>query len=107
MKTVVVTGASGGLGVALAQRFAESGYQVIATVRDLKKVTPLDELIDDGAKIEKVELDVSSDASIKTFSDWLSPKGSGLDVLINNAGINFKSCCKPMPQSSPCIVCLL
>ncbi|NRA66808.1 MAG: SDR family oxidoreductase [Pseudobacteriovorax sp.] len=100
MKTAIITGANGGLGVALSKCFAERGYKVIATVRDMNKSTSLDDLINSGANVEKAELDVSSDSSIESFLNLFFSNHSDLDVLINNAGINSKSNGEFMPQSS-------
>lgn len=75
MKTAVVTGASSGIGFAVAKLLVDKGYAVIGTSRDSSKVDPVD-------GIEFRSLDLASLESIETF-------GAGLptvDVLVNNAG---------------------
>jgi NADP-dependent 3-hydroxy acid dehydrogenase YdfG len=77
MKTVVITGASSGLGKTLAIDLAAQGYTVYALARSVEK---LQELPD---SIKTVPLDIAdADAVQKVFSEIGS-----IDVLINNAGI--------------------
>lgn len=82
MPTVLVTGASRGIGLALAQQYAAEGWQVIATVRDPAGAGELKRL--PGAiRIEPLE--VTDDAGIAALAERLS--GTPIDVLFNNAGI--------------------
>lgn len=78
----VVTGASRGIGAAVASRLAEEGFRVIVTARDLeaaKQVASGLAGIDHGARA----LNVSSPDSVRSvFADLSS---SGVDVVINNA----------------------
>lgn len=86
MKTVVITGASTGIGRAAAEYLAAQGWRVFAGVRKEKDGEPLVEanrniipLILDVAKQDQV------DAAVKTVGDILD--GRKLDGLVNNAGI--------------------
>ena len=76
MSTILITGASRGLGLELARQYAQEGWRVIGTVRDgdLKKI---------GA--ESLKVDVTDFAEMKTLTARL--KGEPLDVLFCNAGI--------------------
>ena len=78
--TVLITGANRGIGLALAQNFAEAGYQVIGTARSPKKATALEAV---GARVE--QLDVTDPDSVSALGQRL--KGLPIDILINNAGI--------------------
>lgn len=80
---VLITGCSdGGLGSSLALAFHRAGYRVIATARNLKKLTETRR-----AGIEELELDVLSQSSIKACAEKLDALTGGvLDILINNAG---------------------
>lgn len=77
---VLITGASQGIGHALAQLYLQKGFQVIGTSRSGK----ID--ISDPA-FEAISLDLSQMNSIKVFEEQFSRKGLKIDQLINNAGI--------------------
>ena len=82
-KTVLVTGASSGIGLATALLFHESGWQVIATMRHPeKRRTPLH---DRGLK-SLVHLDVMDRNSIHTAIQYALDYYGGIHVLVNNAG---------------------
>ncbi len=82
MPTVVITGASRGLGLEFARRFAADGWRVHAAVRDPAKAKDLQSLKGDVA-VHPV--DVTSDLQVREFADGLD--GAPVDLLINNAGI--------------------
>ncbi|KAI6367517.1 hypothetical protein MCOR25_004882 [Pyricularia grisea] len=87
LKTVLITGcSSAGIGYALAETFAESGYHVFATARDLCKAKGLTN--HSSGNIQLLQLDVTSPESIKACvaAVGLATEGRGLDVLVNNAG---------------------
>jgi NAD(P)-dependent dehydrogenase (short-subunit alcohol dehydrogenase family) len=78
--TVLITGASQGIGHALAQLYLQNGFQVIGTSRSGK--------IDFSyPAFEAMPLDLSQMQSIKDFEQEFSKKGIVIDLLINNAGI--------------------
>lgn len=78
-KTVLITGANRGLGLALSKQFAADNYYVIGTARSPEKATELKAVAD-----EVLQLDVISDESIKALSKALD--GKAIDILVNNAG---------------------
>ncbi len=83
-KTVLITGASHGLGRALTARFLGDGWFVIATdVDDLS----LAWLADHAAALA-LRMDVASDASVAEAFRAVSAKQIMIDLLINNAGID-------------------
>ncbi len=81
MKRVLITGAGGGLGAAIARRFAEEGYAVIAADRDLATAEATARSLP-GASAYR--LDVTDEAACEALLDAL---GEVPDVLVNNAGI--------------------
>jgi NAD(P)-dependent dehydrogenase (short-subunit alcohol dehydrogenase family) len=85
-RTVVVTGATSGIGLLTARELARVGARVILAVRDPDKGERVAAALPSGAKV-KVEvrrLDVADLASVRAFArDWTGD----LDILINNAGI--------------------
>lgn len=92
-QTILITGTSTGFGNLIAQTSASKGHMVIATMRGVegKNKEQADELIKFGesqsGSIEVLELDVASDASVKSAIDEISSKHDQIDVLVNNAGI--------------------
>jgi len=82
---VVITGCSRGIGLELASQYAEAGWRVFATARDLDASSGLRQLAENHAQISMHTLDVSSDDSIVDFVRDLA--GQPVDLLINNAGV--------------------
>jgi NAD(P)-dependent dehydrogenase (short-subunit alcohol dehydrogenase family) len=83
MKTVLITGASSGIGLETALYFYERQWNVIATMRN-----PEDRrtLLHEKGLPDLVHLDVMDDASIRTAIQYTLDKYQGVDVLVNNAG---------------------
>ena len=82
-KSVLVTGASSGIGYTTAIEFAKRGYQVFAGARRLERMARLES--EYGINI--VELDVTSTESVQKVKKLIVEKTGGtLDVLYNNAG---------------------
>jgi NAD(P)-dependent dehydrogenase (short-subunit alcohol dehydrogenase family) len=86
MPTVLITGASRGLGLEFARQYADAGWHVIATCRSPAKATKLN-TIARGAegRVEVAALDVSDGAATKRLATSL--KRRAVDVMIANAGL--------------------
>jgi NAD(P)-dependent dehydrogenase (short-subunit alcohol dehydrogenase family) len=85
MPTVLVTGASRGLGLEFARQYAAAGWSVIATARDPAASAALAGLAQaPGAAVSCHALDVTDHAAIDALAERLA--GTKLDLLINNAG---------------------
>lgn len=81
-RTVVVTGASSGLGLIAAREFARVGARVVLAVRNPSKGEQVAAAM--SGEVEVARLDVSDLSSVREFAAaWSGP----LDVLINNAGV--------------------
>ena len=86
MPTVLITGASRGLGLEFARQYAEAGWQVIATCRTPAKATKLDTIARAAAgRVEVAALDVGDGAATRRLAASL--KRRALDVMIANAGV--------------------
>lgn len=88
MKTLLVTGAAQGVGLATSTLLAQRGYRVI-----LQDIRPLDEQLGrlraTGAQVEGISGDVSSEAFVIELSKSIARDHGALDGLVNNAGISL------------------
>ena len=84
-KVIVITGANGGFGRALARRFAADGERLFLLVRSLDKVRPLADELGPGVTI--VQCDTSSPASVRIAFEEVARSAPRIDVLINNAAV--------------------
>jgi NAD(P)-dependent dehydrogenase (short-subunit alcohol dehydrogenase family) len=87
-RRVLLTGASAGLGVETARALVAHGASVVAGVRDQAKATGALAAagVPEGA-VELRELDLASQASVRSFADGVQADLDGLDLLIANAGV--------------------
>jgi 3alpha(or 20beta)-hydroxysteroid dehydrogenase len=87
-KTVIVTGAAGGIGLAAVERFASEGAQIVAV--DLKQ-SPLEDALalakTAGVEAIAVGADVSDAADVQRYIGEAVSRFGGVDGLFNNAGI--------------------
>jgi NAD(P)-dependent dehydrogenase (short-subunit alcohol dehydrogenase family) len=89
-KTVLITGATDGLGRATALLLAQRGYRVFAAGRSAEKRGQLDALArEKKLPLETLELDVCDDTSVQRAVTGVLAKAGAIDVLFNNAGVNF------------------
>jgi len=89
-KSVLITGATDGLGKAAAILFAEYGYRVFAAGRSTEKRAQLEEIArQKNLLLETLALDVCDDGSVQGAVRAVLEKAGTIDVLINNAGVNY------------------
>ena len=89
-ETVLITGATDGLGKAAALLLAERGYRVFAAGRSAEKRAQLDALARERKfSLESLEMDVCDDRSVQTAVASVYQKGGPIDVLVNNAGLVY------------------
>ncbi|MEM1403153.1 MAG: SDR family oxidoreductase [Pseudomonadota bacterium] len=95
-KTVWITGASSGIGEALAKKTAERGSTLILSARNVEELNRVAKLCQSaGASTSNVvPLDVSDHDSLKPLADSVIEEFGAIDLLVNNAGISQRSFCK-------------
>ncbi len=82
MKSIVITGASSGIGKASAKYFASKGWKVAATMRNPRNESELNNI----DHIETYALDVTKESEISRARDKIISDFGTVDVLLNNAG---------------------
>ncbi len=86
MKTVLITGAAGGLGVSLVKEYLSRGYKVFGA--DIGKRPETEKLLAEaGGNYSFFETDVADTSSVQTLADKVAAETDSLDILINAAGI--------------------
>lgn len=84
--TVLITGASRGIGFEFAKRYAETGWNVIATARNPERAEQLQALAKAHPNVRLETLDVTDIKAIDALAAKL--QGTPIDLLLNNAGIS-------------------
>ncbi len=94
MKTALITGASGGIGSALAVAFAQQGYAVVLNYNNSEeKARRLADVITESYRVPAlaVKCDVSDYTQVCNMFSVIEENFGGADVLLNNAGISEQS----------------
>ena len=87
-KTAIVTGASRGIGAAIAQRLCEAGANVVLCSRSVEAVGQIaGALQEKGYTVLSMAADISQKADVDTLIEKTISQFSHIDVLVNNAGI--------------------
>ncbi len=87
MATILVTGASRGIGLELACQYAEAGDAVIATCRDPDTANALKHLSQSFENVEVQALDVVDPLAVLSLASMLAKRGDSVDILYSNAGM--------------------
>ena len=90
-KTIIVTGGSGGIGQAIAVRFAREGYNVVIATKDSPKNIEAAEkqIAASGGKLLVLSVDISDDKAIKNAVDQAVDRFGGIDVVVNNTSATW------------------
>jgi len=91
-KTILITGASSGIGYVIAKKLHEEGFNVFGTSRNPDKVHG-------DLPFPLLKLDITDQQSISEFTKIFFEKSPNLDVLINNAGVMLSGISEEVSQS--------
>ncbi|MEN4559402.1 SDR family NAD(P)-dependent oxidoreductase [Pantoea agglomerans] len=87
METVIITGASSGFGEAIAIRFLQEGYNVIALARRSDKLSSLSKQF--PGRVLPAAVDITDKGSVQEVLSNLPDKFSNITALVNNAGLSL------------------
>ena len=95
-KVAVITGASKGLGKAMALALGGAGASIALASRDVEQLNQVKKAVEDvGGKAQVFQADVSEEAQIRKLEHDVMGVFNGVHILINNAGINLR---KPLVE---------
>jgi len=89
VRVALVTGANRGIGFEVCRQLATRGFAVLLTARDAEKAQSAANRLASVGQVEPLALDVADASSIKNAQNEVATKYGYLDVLVNNAGINY------------------
>ena len=90
-KIALITGASSGIGAAIAQRLCEAGYYSILVARSEKKLKHISGmLMKDGLNCSYISADISNERSVESLFEKASQIGE-VSIIVNNAGVGIFS----------------
>ena len=90
-RVAVITGASKGLGKAIAQALGGAGARLALASRDLSRLsTAAEELRSAGADVVAFETDVTNEAQVARLAEQVKARFGATQILVNNAGINVR-----------------
>ncbi len=89
-KVVVITGASSGIGKALAEKFASENWNLVLAARRISLLKELEKSLK-NVEVLSVETDVTIESECKELIESAVKRFGKIDVLINNAGISMRA----------------
>ena len=102
-KVIIVTGASSGIGLASATRFASLGAKIVLAARSIDKLEKIAEEINEKfnsqqstSKVLCIKTDVTKEEDCKNLVEQTVKHFGKIDVLVNNAGISMRAVFKDM-----------
>jgi short-subunit dehydrogenase len=99
MSTVLITGASGGIGYELAKLFARDHHNLVLVARSADRLAQVaTELQGQGITVKTIALDLAAPPAAKFLFDQLQREGIIIDMLINNAGFGIYGEFAQMPE---------
>ena len=89
-KVVIITGASSGIGKALAEKFASEGWNLVLAARRIERLHELEKKLA-NTEVLSVKTDVTREQECKALIEKAVERFGKVDVLINNAGISMRA----------------
>ncbi|XP_069683492.1 dehydrogenase/reductase SDR family member 11-like isoform X2 [Periplaneta americana] len=87
-RVAVVTGASAGIGAAIAQELVKKGLKVVGLARRVERVQELEtDLKSEPGQLFPLKCDVTKEHEVKEAFKWIDSSLGGVDILVNNAGV--------------------
>ena len=90
-KVIIITGASSGIGKALAHHFAKKGSRLVLAARNKDKLDQVEEVLRKETELITAIADVSKESNCKELIRQAMDRFGRIDVLINNAGISMRA----------------
>ena len=104
-QSVLITGASSGIGAGLASAFAAQGCHIVVNYPDSATQSAADNIVnaitENGGKAIAIQADVSRSDEVATMMDVTLSEFGKLDILVNNAGIARSAPCLLYTSPSP------
>ena len=89
-KTVIITGASAGVGAACAERFADQGANLVLVARGEEALSRCAEALRPRASVLAVAMDVADEAACASLVDKTLAEFGAIHVVVNNAGLHHR-----------------
>lgn len=89
-KVVIITGASSGIGKALAEKYATEGFNLVLAARRIERLQELQQQLN-NVEVLPVQTDVAKEEDCKILIERAIEKFGKIDILINNAGISMRA----------------
>ena len=89
-KTVIITGASAGVGAACAERFAELGARLVLTARGAEALNKVADSLRARTSVLAIAMDVADEAACQALIDQAEAEYGAIHVLVNNAGVHHR-----------------
>ena len=96
---VLLTGASSGLGLAIARRLIDGPYRLVLTARSSSVQRFSENGIEDSDRVRIRPLNVTIDAERRHVVDEIQEQWGGVDILINNAGVAYRAVVEHVTES--------
>ena len=99
--TALITGASSGIGEALARVFAREGFDLLLTARRLDRLEALQKELTELTTVHVFSADLTSESGVSSLCETVDQQGFQVDILVNNAGMMPTT---PFVDTTPAVI---